>query len=201
MPKVQLDNGVFSWGISPAKYVQEAVRNVEEHLTKEYGGRKLLKRATSPWPSKYVSETDTTSELVPKEANYYQCQIGVIYWIVEISRVDIITEVSTLASQMVMPMEGHIDAVFHVFAYLKEIHNSRMVFDLTYPSIDKTNFQDHEWKGLYGDVKEAIPSNCPKPLGREVGLCMFVESDHATDETMRRSRTGYFIYVNPALAK
>ena len=31
--KVHLDNGVFAWGISPAKYVQEAVRNVEEHLT------------------------------------------------------------------------------------------------------------------------------------------------------------------------
>ena len=26
--KVQLDNGVFAWGMSPAKYVQEAVRNV-----------------------------------------------------------------------------------------------------------------------------------------------------------------------------
>ena len=26
--KVQLDNGVFSWGMSPTKYVQEAVRNV-----------------------------------------------------------------------------------------------------------------------------------------------------------------------------
>ena len=32
--KVQLDNGVFALGISLAKYVQEAVRNVEEHLTK-----------------------------------------------------------------------------------------------------------------------------------------------------------------------
>ena len=32
--KVQLDNGMFAWGMSPEKYVQEAVRNVEEHLTK-----------------------------------------------------------------------------------------------------------------------------------------------------------------------
>ena len=41
--KVQLDNGVFAWGINPAKYVQEAVRNLEEPITKEYGGRKLPK--------------------------------------------------------------------------------------------------------------------------------------------------------------
>ena len=50
MRKVQLDNGVFAWGMSPEKYVQEAVRNVEEHLTKKYGGRKIPKRATAPWP-------------------------------------------------------------------------------------------------------------------------------------------------------
>ena len=118
---------------------------------------------------------------------------------IKIGRVDIITEVLTLASQMSMPREGHMDAVFHVFAYLKARHNSRMVFDPTYPSIDKTNIQDHEWKRLYGDVEEAIPSNCPKPLGREVDLRMFIDLDHATDETMRWSRTGYFIYVNSAL--
>ena len=68
-------------------------------------------------------------------------------------------------------------AVFHVFAYLKARHNSLIVFDPTYPSIDKTNFQEHEWKQLYVDVKEVIPSICPKPLGREVDLLMFVDSD------------------------
>ena len=81
--KVQLDNCVFAWGMSPAKYVQEAVRHVEEHLTNEYGGRKLPKRATALWPSKYLSETDMTPELGPKEANYYQFQIGVLHWMVE----------------------------------------------------------------------------------------------------------------------
>ena len=93
------------------------------------------------------------------------------------------------------------DAVFHVFAYLKARQNSRMVFEPTYLSINKTKFQEHEWKWLYGDVKEAIPSNCPKPLGREVDLWMFVDSDHAMDETTRRSRMGYFIYMNLALVK
>ena len=64
--KVQLDNGMLAWGMSPAKYVQEAERNVEEYLTKEYGGRKPPKRATAPRPSKYTSETDAMPELGPK---------------------------------------------------------------------------------------------------------------------------------------
>ena len=62
---------------------------------------------------------------------------------VEIGRVESITEVLTLASQMAMPREGHMDAVFHVSAYLKAIHNSRIVFDSTHPSIDKKNIREH----------------------------------------------------------
>ena len=81
------------------------------------------------------------------------------------------------------------ETVFYVFAYLKARHNSRMFFDPAYPSINKTNLQEHECKRLYGDVKEAILNNCPKPLGREVDLRMFVDLNHATDETTRRSRT------------
>ena len=118
---------------------------------------------------------------------------------IKIGLVEIITEVLTLASQMSMPREGHMDAVFHVFAYLKARHNSRMVFDPTYPYTNKTNFQEHEWKRLYREVKEAIPNNSPKTLGREVDIRMFVDSEHAKDETTRRSRTGYFIYMNLAL--
>ena len=68
--KVQLDNGVFAWGMSHAKYVQKGVINVKKYLIKEYGGRKLPKQATALWPSEYVPEPDTTPELGPNQANY-----------------------------------------------------------------------------------------------------------------------------------
>jgi len=48
-------------------------------------------------------------------------------------------------------------------------------------------------------VKEAIPPNMPEPQGKEVDIRLFVDSDHAGDKTTRRSRTGFFIYVNSAL--
>ena len=73
---------------------------------------------------------------------------------VELGRVDIITEVSTLASHMAMPREGHLDALFDVFCYLKRKHNSRLVFDPTYPDIDSSVFIEHDWKHFYGDVVE-----------------------------------------------
>ena len=197
---VRLDNGVVCWGMSPSKYVQDAVENAEVYLGKNFGGRKLARRANAPWPHDYVSELDESPELDPELASYYQSQIGILHWMVELGRVDIITEVSKLASHLALPREGHLEAVFHVYAYLKGKHNSRLVFDPTYPEIDYSVFQEnHEWKSFYGDVKEAIPLNAPEPRGKEVDLRLFVDSDHANDKLARRSRTGYFIFMNSAL--
>ena len=82
------------WGISASKYVQEAVRNIEVYIQNNKLP-KLAKRATAPLPPDYHSELDTSKELGPVRAKYYQSQIGILRWAVELGRVDIITEVST----------------------------------------------------------------------------------------------------------
>jgi hypothetical protein len=71
-----------------------------------------------------------------------------------------------------------------------------MVFDPSYPEIDMQSFKECEWKTFYGDVQEAIPTNAPTPRGKEVDVRLFVDSDHAGDRLTRRSRTGFFIYLN-----
>ena len=76
---------------------------------------------------------------------------------VEICRVDIITKVPIVASQMPMLREGHLDAVLHVFAFLCQKYNSRMAFDLTYPTINTSDFKECTWKNFYGKLKESIP--------------------------------------------
>ena len=63
----------------------------------------------------------------------------------ELGRIVIITEVSMLASQLVIPREGHLEVVFHIFGYMKSHHNARMVFDPTYPNPDMSIFQEHDW--------------------------------------------------------
>jgi hypothetical protein len=115
---------------------------------------------------------------------------------VELGRVDIITEVSTLASHMALPREGHLDAALHVFSYLKKKHNARMVFDPTYPKISHDDFQTHAWTRFYRDAVEPRPTNAPKLLGKDIDLQMFVDSDHAGYKLRRRSRTGYFIFLS-----
>jgi hypothetical protein len=118
---------------------------------------------------------------------------------VELGRVDIITEVSTLASQMAIPRQGHLEAALTLLAYLKRKQNSRMIFDPTYPEINQEHFQNYDWTRQYGKVKEAVPIDAPSPLGKPVEITAWVDADHAGDKSLRRSRTGFFIYLNSAL--
>jgi hypothetical protein len=75
----------------------------------------------------------------------------------ELGRMDTITELSMLSTHFCLPREGHLEAVFHVFAHMGLHHNERVVFDTTYYSVDMGNFIKTDWKSMYGDVKDMVP--------------------------------------------
>jgi len=60
---------------------------------------------------------------------------------VEMGRVDIITDVSMLSSFVAMPREGHLSQVLHIFVYLKCHSNAMLVLDPTYPDIRDEEFE------------------------------------------------------------
>ena len=75
-------------------------------------------------------------------------------------------ETSTLASMMALPHEGHLDAVFHMFSFLKRKHKGVIVFDPTEPEIDINKFPREDWSATpYGECKEEIPINAPESKG------------------------------------
>jgi hypothetical protein len=157
LKKTVLPNGADAWGMSSSRYVQYTVQNVKEYLTALPGDQKLMKKASGPFAGGYKPELDESPELDPTRANFYQSQIGILRWYVELGRIHIITEVSLLSTNLCLPREGHLEAVFHVFAYLGLHHNARAVFDPTYHVVDMGTFIKTDWKSMYGDVKEMIP--------------------------------------------
>ena len=99
----------------------------------------------------------------------------------------------------VIPGQGYLEAVLHIMGYLKLRHISRLMFDPSYPDIDHSNFQECDWTHFFEGAVEAIPPNSPLPKGKEVDLCMFIDSDHADNKLIGRSRTRSMIYVNMSL--
>jgi hypothetical protein len=86
---------------------------------------------------------------------------------VELGRIDTVTELSMLSTHLCSPREGHLE---HVFAYLGLHHNARVLFGPTYPSVDMGTFIKTDWKSMYGDMKEILPSDTPISRGKEVDL-------------------------------
>jgi hypothetical protein len=82
----------------------------------------LPKRAPTPMVSSYKPELDVSAELDAEMENFYQSQVGVLRWIIEMGWFDITMEVSMLAAHMEAPREGHMRVVYQVFAYLKNKH-------------------------------------------------------------------------------
>ena len=194
--KVQLPNGVVAYAMSMSQYVKEAVRNVESHLMKR--NLSLLKKASTPMTANYSPEVDGSPELNEEDAAYYQSLIGTLRSIVEMGRMDISMEVSALSSFVIMPREGHMQQVLHIFAYLKIHHSARLVFDPSYPEIDHESFGKRDWSSMYGTEKEPVPGNAPKSLGCEFIIRAYMDASFVECKLTRRSRTGFVVFLNRA---
>jgi hypothetical protein len=185
------------WAMSSERYVKEAIKNIEVHLAAS--DRRLKTRVTAPLPSGYAPELDVSPQLKDDEAVFFMSQISVLRWAVELGRVDIAVEVSMLSSHMALPREGHLEALYHIYAYLMSHDRSRLVFDSQRKPLTQPMTPSAEWKEFYHDAEEKIPSDMPEPRGEPVQLIVFVDADHAGDKTNRRSRTGVLMYLNSGL--
>ena len=194
--KVVLPNGVEAWAFSASQYVQEAVAKVEAHLKKQ--NMKLCNKAILPLVNEYRPEIDQSRELDDEGVTYYQSWIGVLRWIVELGRVDICCEVSMLSSHLCLPREGHLQQVYHIFAYLKANHNARLVFDPSYLPMDPNQFERKDWRTFYENVTEELPPGAPPSKGKGFIITAYVDADYAGDSITRQSRTGYIFFINNA---
>ena len=101
--------------MSSEKYVKQAVTDIETELAKI--DQCLPTKVTTPVSQGYRPEPDQSKELDPRCAQYYQSLISVLRWICELRRLDILVAVSMLSRYVVSPREGHLQQLFHIFAY------------------------------------------------------------------------------------
>ena len=196
-----------AWSFSSSQYVKAAVDNVEKYLRekkKANQNRPFPKPRDSPISSNYRPELDELDELNEVDAAYYQSLIGVLRWIVELGRVDINVEVSMLSSCLALPRFGHLQQLFNVFAYLKKHFNTEMIFDPSDPDIDYDDFPKEDWSHSVcasggAELKEPVPHDAPEERGHGFIMRLYCDSDHAGDSVTRRSRTGFFVYLQSAL--
>jgi hypothetical protein len=104
-----------------------------------------------------------------------------------------------MSSYNAYPRVGHLEAVYHIFAYIKSHLTSTIVFDPAEPHLNGQSFApEHDWSEFYHDAEELLPPKIPKPRGMPVTMTCFVDANHAGNILTRRSQTGFIIFVNKA---
>jgi hypothetical protein len=80
----------MAWGLSPSKYIVQAVKNCQLHLTEKLAGKySIPARADNPFPVDYDPSTDQSDLLDPDCSSFYQPLIGVMRWMVELGRIEL----------------------------------------------------------------------------------------------------------------
>jgi hypothetical protein len=189
-------DGKEVWSMSSDLYVKRAIVDVETELG--YLGQTLRNKASTPLSNKYRAELDTTPELDPKQANYFQGLIGVLRWMVELGRIDIMVAVSMLSRYLASPRAGHLEEAIHIFAYLKAHDRSSVVMDDSLPSFDESRFVKCDWSEYYPGACEPEPPRAPELRGNSVTTTCFVDADHAGCQETRRSHTGIILFLQKA---
>jgi len=199
--QIQTPDGRMIWSMSSRDYVKNAVEVCENLLKEDGEGKTLRKDARGPLPTGYRPELDVTRELGPELVSRYLQLIGILRWAIELGRLDIFYEVAILSQHQANPREGHLEAAYHVFAYLKKYGTrlGKLGFDPKDPNVDESIFKSNlDWTDFYGDVEEEIPGNMPEPLGNPVTIHAFVDANHAGNVVTRRSHTGIIIFIQNA---
>ena len=189
---------VDCWTLNTTKYIKHSLDNLEERLTHINRTLPTTKQCQTPIVQGYKPELDASQELDHNGITMFQELIGILRWATEMGRVDILYELSVLSSYQAAPRQGHLDQVLHIFGYLKHKPKLTLYLDPTRMPVHANIFRNnaHEFKEQYRDAKELIPHDMPKPRGHSVRITAYVDSDHASNQSTRRSHTGYIIFIN-----
>lgn len=197
------------WALGSEKYCKEAIRVCDQLMkdNKVYHTSTRRNGGGTPFSNvQYRPELDATESCNDNLTTMYQNLIGILRWLCELGRIDILYETAVMSQYLSSPRIGHLQQVLNIFHYLKLHKRSWMALDPTdfdiewKPRSGESSPQENAiaMKKIYKDCVDEIPPNAPIPLGRAVRINAFVDSDHAGNQVTRRSHTGILIMLNSA---
>ena len=135
LSKMTTAKGSVCWSMSSEAYCKAAVKNVEQKLSND--GKRLPSKCNTAMKLAYQPELDNTAELKAEGVQYNQELVGVLRWVVELGRVDILYEVATMSTHLAMPRIGHLEELLHIFGCLKQRPKRKLAFDPDHPMINE----------------------------------------------------------------
>ena len=176
---------------SPKKYIQ---RLMENHV-RMFGSQP--KQYSSPLEKGDHPELDTSEELDIEGIKQYQSIIGCLQWVIQLERFNISTATMSMSSFRANPRMGHLDRLKHIVGYLSKMRDGAIRYRVERPDLSQLPVDKYEWDNtVYGDIKEEIPSDVPKPLGKTVDTISYVDANLLHDLISGKAVSGTMHFLN-----
>jgi hypothetical protein len=189
--------------LSTRKYMTKCIPQIEALI-----GRKLGKASTPTIYDWRPAEYDESPLLSPSEVHIHQQVLGKGIWLVTCGRVDIMYAVMTLSRYTHEARKQHMQDLIRIFEYLHKYPNEGLVIEpgeINFTHRDgwdaDVNEEREALQEYYPDAHEEWDPHWPEAKGKGVTITIFVDGDHASNKSDRRSITGIIIFIGTMLYK
>ena len=177
---------------SPRTYVEKLIGAYERMF-----GEKPRMTYASPIEKGDHPELDTSPLLDDKGIMKFQSMLGALQWVVSIGRMDVATAVMSMGSFRVAPREGHLQRLRRIYGYLARMKHGTIRYRTDQPDYSQIEVQDFDWKqSVYGNVREMIPKDAPRALGKPVTQTTYVDANLLHNLATGHSVTGVLHLLN-----
>ena len=123
-------------------------------------------------------ELDDTDFCSHEDMKKYQSMIGALQWLVSLGRFDIQTAVMSMSRFRAEPRIGHLKRVKRIYGYLSSHEKGAIRVRTNKPDYSELPDVTYDWMyTVYGDVREYIPKDIPKPAGNKVTLTTYIDAN------------------------
>ena len=123
--------------------------------------------------------------------------IGSLQWAVSLGRIDIQTATMTLSSFRAVPQEGHLKRAMRMYSYVSKMRHATIRIRTEEPDFSALPEDPNTWdRSIYGNIREEIPRDTPKPLGKFVTTKHYVDANWFHDIMTGQSVTGILHLIN-----
>ena len=132
--------------------------------------------------------------------SWYLQLVGIFRWDIELGSIDIFHENSLMLQYQAYPRIGHLEVIYHIFAYLKSHSNmGRIGYYLMVPNVYLSVFNNNtDWARFYVVIEEELLPKMPESCVRDVSIYSFVGANNAGSFVTRRSHTGIIVFIQNA---
>ena len=178
--------------MAPKKYIERMIDTYHQIF-----GEKPRTVYTSPIERGDHPELDSSEELDEDGIRHYQSLIGGAQWVISLGRFDVATSIMTLSSFRAAPRHGHMDRLKRTYGYIARMKHGAIRFRTGIPDYSAMPIPELSWvKTVYGEAREEIPHNAPKPLGMALLMTTYVDANLCHDMTTGKAVTGVLHFYN-----